>query len=113
MGLVHGVWDMGHGVWGMGHGVQADGTWRAGTWRAWNMESDIQIISNWLQTTGIGERHKNVIFEHFSWEWPIGLLVQHSPVADPGGGGPDPPLLGHDVGFLTLGPKLDPPLFCL
>ena len=22
-----------------------------------------------------------------------------------------PPLLGHDVGFLTLGPKLDPP-FC-
>ena len=38
-------------------------------------------------------------------------------VADPGGrpGGPYPPLLGHDVGFLTLGPKLDPlldpPLF--
>ena len=34
-----------------------------------------------------------------------------APVADPGGGvqgsGP-PPLLGHDVGFLTLGPKLDP-----
>ena len=37
-------------------------------------------------------------------------------MADPGGGagGPDPPpLLGHDVlyfvGFLTLGPKLDPP----
>ena len=31
-------------------------------------------------------------------------------VADPGGGGggADPPLLGHDVGFLTLGPKLDP-----
>ena len=32
-------------------------------------------------------------------------------MADPGGGrgsGP-PPLLGHDVGFLTLGPKLDPP----
>ena len=30
-----------------------------------------------------------------------------------GPGGPDPPLLGHDVGFLTLGPKLDPPLlFC-
>ena len=37
-------------------------------------------------------------------------------MADPGGcpGGPGPPpLLGHDVGFLTLGPKLDPPLFCL
>ena len=35
------------------------------------------------------------------------------PVADPGGGGQGvrtPPLLGHDVGFLTLGPKLDPPL---
>ena len=35
-------------------------------------------------------------------------------VADPGGGGSrgsGPPLLGHDVGFLTLGPKLDPP-FC-
>ena len=35
-------------------------------------------------------------------------------MTDPGGGGPggpDPPLLGHDVGFLTLGPKLDPP-FC-
>ena len=35
-------------------------------------------------------------------------------VAGPGGGGPggpDPPLLGHDVGFLTLGPKLDPPFF--
>ena len=34
------------------------------------------------------------------------------PVADPGGGGVQgvrPPLLGHDVGFLTLGPKLDPP----
>ena len=36
-----------------------------------------------------------------------------------GPGGPDPPLLGHDVGFLTLGPKLDPlldpppPFFCL
>ena len=32
-------------------------------------------------------------------------------VADPGGGvsrGSGPPLLGHDVGFLTLGPKLDP-----
>ena len=33
-------------------------------------------------------------------------------VADPGGGGSrgsgPPPLLGHDVGFLTLGPKLDP-----
>ena len=28
-----------------------------------------------------------------------------------GPGGPDPPLLGHDVGFLTLGPKLDPPPF--
>ena len=29
-----------------------------------------------------------------------------------GGGsrGSGPPLLGHDVGFLTLGPKLDPPL---
>ena len=24
-----------------------------------------------------------------------------------------PPLLGHDVGFLTLGPKLDPPPFSL
>ena len=41
-------------------------------------------------------------------------------VADPGGGarGSGPPLLGHDVGFLTLGPKLDPlldppPFFCL
>ena len=27
-----------------------------------------------------------------------------------GPGGPDPPLLGQDVGFLTLGPKLDPPV---
>ena len=39
-----------------------------------------------------------------------------SAVADPGGGGgggpgDPPPLLGHDVGFLTLGPKLDPPFF--
>ena len=37
------------------------------------------------------------------------------PVADPGGGGvqgvPPPPILGHDVGFLKLGPKLDPPPF--
>ena len=41
-------------------------------------------------------------------------------VADPGeGGGPGgldpPPFLCHDVGFLTLGPKLDPrlaPFFC-
>ena len=37
-------------------------------------------------------------------------------MADPGGGsrGSGPPLLGHDVaivGFLTLGPKLDPPFF--
>ena len=34
-------------------------------------------------------------------------------VADPGGGGAGgpPPLLGHDVGFLALGPKLDPPPF--
>ena len=35
-------------------------------------------------------------------------------VADPGGGGSrgsGPPLLGHDVGFLTLGPKLGPPFF--
>ena len=37
-------------------------------------------------------------------------------MADPGGGvGPGgldpPPLLGHDVGFLTLGPKVGPP-FC-
>ena len=31
-----------------------------------------------------------------------------------GGWGSGPPLLGHDVGFLTLGPKLDPPFFaCL
>ena len=30
-------------------------------------------------------------------------------VADPGGGA----LLGHDVDFLTLGPLLDPPFFCL
>ena len=30
-----------------------------------------------------------------------------------GGAGGPPPLLGHDVGFLTLGPKLDPPLFLL
>ena len=45
----------------------------------------------------------------------------HTPVADPGGGGgpggPAPPPLGHDVGFLTLDPKLDPllapPPFCL
>ena len=28
-----------------------------------------------------------------------------------GGGGVRPPLLGHDVGFLTLGPKLPPPPF--
>ena len=28
------------------------------------------------------------------------------------GSGPSP-LLGHDVGFLTLGPKLDPPPFLL
>ena len=37
-------------------------------------------------------------------------------VADPGGGGVQgvrTPLLGHDVGFLTLGPKLDPPPFLL
>ena len=36
------------------------------------------------------------------------------PVADPGGGVQGvrtPPLLSHDVGFLTLGPKLDPPPF--
>ena len=36
-------------------------------------------------------------------------------VADPGGGGgpggPDLPLLGHNVGFLTLGPKVGPPPF--
>ena len=34
-------------------------------------------------------------------------------MADPGGGsrGSGPPLLGHDVGFLTLGPKLNPPPF--
>ena len=36
-------------------------------------------------------------------------------MADPGGGGgpggPDPPLLGHNVGFLTLGPKVGPPPF--
>ena len=35
--------------------------------------------------------------------------------ADPGGGGgsggPDPPFLAHDVGFLTLGPTLDPLLW--
>ena len=42
------------------------------------------------------------------------LLVQY--VADRGGGVQGvrtPPLLGHDVGFLTLswGPKLDPPPF--
>ena len=32
-----------------------------------------------------------------------------------GGGsrGSGPPLLGHDVGFLTLGSKLDPPPFLL
>ena len=36
-------------------------------------------------------------------------------MADRGGGvqGVRTPLLGHDVGFLTLGPKLDPPLFLL
>ena len=28
-----------------------------------------------------------------------------------GPGGPDPPLLGHNVGFLTLGPKVGPPPF--
>ena len=28
-----------------------------------------------------------------------------------GGRGSGPPLLCHDVGFLTLGPKLDPPPF--
>ena len=34
-----------------------------------------------------------------TWQWRI-----------QGGGGPDPPpLLGYDVGFLTLGPKLAPP----
>ena len=36
----------------------------------------------------------------------------YTPVADPGGGGSrgsGPPLLGHNVGFLTLGTKLDPP----
>ena len=39
-------------------------------------------------------------------------LERGRPVADPGGGpgGQDPPLLCHDVGFLTLGPKLDPRL---
>ena len=30
-----------------------------------------------------------------------------------GGGDQTPPFLGHDVGFLTLGPKLDPPPFLL
>ena len=42
------------------------------------------------------------------------------PVADPGGGGGPggvqgvrTPLLGHDVGFLTLGPKLEPPFLLL
>ena len=30
--------------------------------------------------------------------------------ADPGGGGSRPALLCHDVGILTLGPKLDPRL---
>ena len=37
-------------------------------------------------------------------------------MADPGGGGGvqgvrTPPLLGHNVGFLTLGPKVGPPPF--
>ena len=43
-----------------------------------------------------------------------GTRQNHHPVSGGsrgggGPGGPDPPLLGHDVGFLTLGPKLDPP----
>ena len=40
---------------------------------------------------------------YYHWQWRI-----------QGGGGQGsgpPPLLGHDVGFLTLGPKLDPPPF--
>ena len=39
----------------------------------------------------------------------LGCTSPLAAVADPGGGGSGPPLLGHDVGFLTLGPKLDPP----
>ena len=50
----------------------------------------------------------------WTYSTPMPLVASYDmPVADPGGGGPggpDPPLLGHDVGFLTLGPKLDPPL---
>ena len=40
----HDVLPLRHGVWGMGHRVRADGTWRAGTWHAWNMESDIRYM---------------------------------------------------------------------
>ena len=45
---------------------------------------------------------------------PFTDLPFNSPVADPGWGGGSrgsgpPPLLGHDVGFLTLGPKVGPP----
>ena len=49
--------------------------------------------------------------------WAI-IRARTYSVADRGGGGQGvrTPLLGHDVGFLTLGPKLDPlldPLFLL
>ena len=57
--------------------------------------------------------------QHYSLVQAADILPLTNPsVADPvggggggGGGGSGPPLLGHDVGFLTLGPKLDPPFF--
>ena len=46
---------------------------------------------------------KNIFFS-------LGLHVRMLMPAGPGGLDPPPPLLCHDVGFLTLGPKLDPRL---
>ena len=36
------------------------------------------------------------------------MVSWHGRIQGGGPGGPDPPFLTHDVGFLTLGPKFDP-----
>ena len=63
---------------------------------------------------GIGRANLPTVPIHPKQYTRGGSRAPPPPVADPGGSrGSGPPLLGHDVGILTLGPKLDTPLFCL
>ena len=74
---------------------------------------DYPVVEHWGEIRNVQFRRWDSNRQHIGPE--SNVLPTEPPrqwrIQGGGPGGPDPPLLGHNVGFLTLGPKVGPPPF--